>query len=60
MKPAGKIDVAPKEVGKRSVTIGSSFRPGNLRGNLTKELETLNVNQITLYPKARNRITRVD
>ncbi|XP_066256016.1 ionotropic receptor 25a [Euwallacea similis] len=43
-----------------SVTIGTTFNPVNLKGNLTKELESVNISHISLYPKARNRITRVD
>lgn len=44
----------------KTVTIGSTFKPVNLKENLTKEMETVHISHISLYPKTRNRIPRVE
>uniref|UniRef100_A0AAR5QC85 Ionotropic receptor 8a n=1 Tax=Dendroctonus ponderosae TaxID=77166 RepID=A0AAR5QC85_DENPD len=44
----------------KTVTIGTTFKPVNLKENLTKEMETVHISHISLYPKARNRIPRVE
>ncbi|CAG9763323.1 unnamed protein product [Ceutorhynchus assimilis] len=43
---------------KKTVTIGSSFKPVKYNENLTKEME--NVAHISLYPRARNRLARIE
>ncbi|XP_066148112.1 ionotropic receptor 25a [Euwallacea fornicatus] len=63
LKPL-KPTVAPVRLGGSKpggpVTIGTTFKPVNSKGNLTKEMESVNISHISLYPKARNKITRVD
>lgn len=44
----------------KTITIGTAFKPVNIKENTNKDLESVNISHISLYPKARNRITRVD
>ncbi|KAF7269745.1 hypothetical protein GWI33_017263 [Rhynchophorus ferrugineus] len=44
----------------KTITIGTTFKPVNIKENTKKDLESVNISHISLYPKARNRITRVD
>ncbi|KAJ8936674.1 hypothetical protein NQ318_023141 [Aromia moschata] len=41
------------------ITIGTTFKPVNLKEELRKERQDLKLSHITLYPRARNRITQV-
>ncbi|KAJ8965569.1 hypothetical protein NQ314_004028 [Rhamnusium bicolor] len=42
------------------VTIGTTFKPVNLKDKLQQERDELKLSHISLYPRARNRITQVD
>lgn len=42
------------------VTIGTTFKPVNMKHKLQKEKEDLRLSHITLYPRARNAITRAN
>ncbi|XP_030750371.1 ionotropic receptor 25a [Sitophilus oryzae] len=44
----------------KTITIGTTFKPVNLKEKMKKDMENVNISHISLYPKARNRITRVD
>ncbi|KAL1516519.1 hypothetical protein ABEB36_000426 [Hypothenemus hampei] len=52
------VNLEKFNVGK-TVTIGHSFKPIDRKSDLTKELENINISHISLYPKSRNRITRM-
>nr|WJJ63357.1 ionotropic receptor 8a [Pachyrhinus yasumatsui] len=44
----------------KTITIGKTFKPVNLKEKLQKEAQSVNISHISLYPKARNRIARVE
>lgn len=64
IKPPKSFDSGPPILDKfnvgKTITIGTTFKPVNLKENLSKEMESVNISHISLYPKARNRIPRVE
>lgn len=42
------------------VTIGTTFKPVNMKHKIQKEKDDLRLSHITLYPRARNNITRTN